>query len=98
MELNIKSDEYEECGLVKLGNAQKFIDPKWKEMKIENFWYHKFIIKNNKQTIYVLDKDHYDVGKGWEQHPPVKIIHRRNGNLTIKFNYVKSEIGDVYLF
>lgn len=98
MELNIKSDEYEECGLAKLGNTQKFIDPKWKDMKIENFWYHKFIIKSNKQAIYVLDKDHYAVGKGWEQHPPVKIIHRRNGNLTIKFNYIKSEIGDVYLF
>ena len=67
-------------------------------MKIENFWYHKFVIKNNEQIIYVLDKKHYIVGKGWDQHPPVKITHHRNGNLTIKFNYIKSEIGDIYLF
>lgn len=98
MDLTIRKDEFIEYGLVKLGNTQKYIDPKWKEMKIENFWYHKFVIKNNEQIIYVLDKKHYIVGKGWDQHPPVKITHHRNGNLTIKFNYIKSEIGDIYLF
>ena len=98
MEIKFKKDEFEYCGLVKLGNLQKFIDPKWKDFGIENFWYHKFIIKNNEQIIYVLNKNHYYVASGWDQHPPVKFIRHRNGDITINFNHIKSEIGDVYLY
>ena len=55
-------------------------------------------LKNNDQIIYILDKKHYYIGSGWEQHPPVKIVCHRNGDITINFTYIKSEIGDVYLY
>ena len=41
MKMIFKKDEFKYCGLIKLGNLQKMIDPKWKDFGIENFWYHK---------------------------------------------------------
>lgn len=98
MELKLKKCEYNYTGgLVKLNDMQNYIDPNWKKLGIHEYWYHKITLHNN-QILYVLDKHYYEIGKGWTQNPPTKLIKHKNGDLTIKFNNLKDSIEIAVLY
>ncbi len=98
MELLLKDGEFEYYGnLVKLSDMQNYVDPEWKKLGIDEYWYHQIRLKN-KQEVYVLDKHHYECGKGLNQIPPTKLIKHRNKNITIKFNKMKVCVNVLILY
>lgn len=58
--------------------------------------YYFTTIKSNDCTFNILQKK--TKGISWNCNRPVKIIHNKNGNITIIFNKCKAECGEIYIF
>lgn len=98
MELKLKKGEYTSNGLEKLSDMQNYVDPSWKQTGLSEYWYHKFTL-NNKQVIYVLDKEFYDhKSKLHNDIKPTKIIKHENGDLSILFRIMKDCVSVLILY